>query len=171
VAGLLLYTLTINSSSSLRLGRGALIVGGRRGILSDVWRVPMGFLINGVLLLLIAAAILGVEVRQQPATAVEAGVRRYAEAVTRGDLDAAMAEIAPDQRAQWSDFVSNQLGNVYDVTGVAVRTGSVLGQPTDVTTDLDIDRAYPDQFYQASPRVPVEQVDGRWYLAAPLLAQ
>ncbi|MBV9595541.1 MAG: hypothetical protein JOZ87_01670, partial [Chloroflexi bacterium] len=58
MAGLLLYTLTINSSSSLRLGRGALIVGGRRGILSDVWRVPMGFLINGVLLLLIAAAIL-----------------------------------------------------------------------------------------------------------------
>jgi hypothetical protein len=57
------------------------------------------------------------------------------------------------------------------VTGVAVRTGSILGRPTDVTTDLDIDRAYPDQYYQASTRVPVEEVDGRWYLSAPPLAQ
>ncbi len=133
-------------------------------------RVPPGVLINGVLLLLITLAILGTEARDRPAAAVEAGVRRYAAAVSNGDYDAAMSEIAPDQRANWTDFVSNQLGNIYDVTGVAVRANSLLGQPTDVTTDLDVNRAYPDQFYQASPRVGVEQVDGRWYLAAPLLA-
>ena len=134
------------------------------------WRVPPFLLINGVLLLLIAVAILGVEARDRPAAAVEAGVRRYAQAVTDDDFDAAMAEIAPDQRAAWSDFVANQVGNIYDVTGVAVRANSLLGPPTDVTTDLDVNRPYPDQFYQASPRVDVEQVDGRWYLAAPLLA-
>jgi hypothetical protein len=127
-------------------------------------------LINGALLALLALGILGVEARDRPAAAVEAGVRRYATAVTDADYDAAMAEIAPDQRANWSDFVSNQLGNIYDVTGVAVRANSLLAPPTDVTTDLDVNRAYPDQFYQASPRVRVEQVDGRWYLAAPLLA-
>jgi hypothetical protein len=138
-----------------------------RGIVAFV---PRSVLVNGLLLLLIAVAILGVEAWQRPAGAVEAGVRRYASAVSNGDLDAAMAEIAPEQRATWRDFVANQLGNIYDVTGVAVRTGSLLGQPTDVTTDLDIDRAFPDQFYQASPRVPVEQVDGRWYLVAPPLA-
>jgi hypothetical protein len=136
-----------------------------------VWGVPRGVIVNGVLLLLVALAVLGVEASHRPAAAVEAGVRRYALAVSNGDMDAAMAEIAPEQRATWSDFVSNQLGNIYDVTGVAVRTGSILGRPTDVTTDLDIDRAYPDQYYQASPRVPVEDVDGRWYLSAPPLAQ
>jgi hypothetical protein len=138
---------------------------------SVVRRVPAGVLINGVLLLLLAVAILGVEALERPSAAVEAGVRRYASAVSNGDLEAALAEIAPEQRANSRDFVANQLGNIYDVTGVAVRTGSLLGRPTDVTTDLDIDRAFPDQFYQASPRVPVEQVDGRWYLAAPPLAE
>jgi hypothetical protein len=127
-------------------------------------------LINGGLMLLLGLAILGVEVWDRPSAAVEAGVRRYAMAVSNGDLDAALAEIAPDQRAASSDFVRNQLGNIYDVTGVAVRATSILGQPTDVTTDLDVNRAYPDQYYQAAPREPVEEVDGRWYLAAPLLA-
>jgi hypothetical protein len=35
---------------------------------------------------------------------------------------------------------------------------------------LDVDRGYPDEFYQPTTRVPVEQVDGRWYLVEPLLA-
>jgi hypothetical protein len=66
--------------------------------------------------------------------------------------------------------VRGQLGNVYDVTGIAVRAGWLLGRPIDVTTDLDINRAYEDEFYQATPRVAVAEVDGRWYLRAPLLA-
>jgi hypothetical protein len=127
-------------------------------------------LINGALIVLVGLVIVGVEVWNRPSATVEAGVRRYAMAVSNGDLDAALAEIAPDQRAGWTDFVSNQLGNIYDVTGVAVRTSSVIGPPTDITTNLDVNRAFPDQYYQAAPRERVELVDGRWYLAAPLLA-
>jgi hypothetical protein len=133
--------------------------------------VPASVLINGGLLLLIGVAILGVQVWDRPVAAVETGVRRYATAVRNADMDAAMAEIAPEHRAAWRDFVRNQLGNVYEVTGVAVRASSLLGQPTEVTADMDVNRAYPDQFYQAAPRAAVEEVDGRWYLSAPLLAQ
>jgi hypothetical protein len=122
------------------------------------------------LVVLVALAILGVEAWDRPESAVEASARRYAAAVTSSDLDGAMAEIAPSERAQWNAWVQSQLGNVYDVTGVAVRATWLLGQPTDVTVDVDINRNYPDEFYQATPRVAVEQVDGRWYLTAPLLA-
>jgi hypothetical protein len=127
--------------------------------------------INLALLGAVAVAIVGVEALDRPAATVEASVRRYAVAVSNSDFDAAMAEIAPEQRPVWSDWVRGQLGNVYDVTGIAVRSGSLLGAPTEVTTDLDINRGYTDEFYQASPRVQVEEVDGRWYLSAPLLAQ
>ena len=122
------------------------------------------------MLVVLAIAIVGIEVAQRPSAAVEASVRRYAEAVSNADLDAAMAEIAPVERPRWRDWVNSQLGNVYDVTGMAVRTGWLLGQPAEVTTDLDVNRAYPDQYYQASPRVAVEQDGGRYYMAAPLLA-
>ena len=117
--------------------------------------------------MLVGLAILVVQVWDRPVAAVETGVRRYATAVTNADMDAAMAEIAPERRAVWSDFVRN----VYDVTGVAVRANSLLGRPTEVTTDMDVNRAYADQFYQASARVTVEEIDGRWYLVVPLLAQ
>src|SRR5690348_5604622 len=126
--------------------------------------------VNAALLVLVAAAIVGVEAWDRPSSAVEASVRRYSAAVSNADLDAAMAEIAPAERPRWRDWVNGQLGNVYDVTGIAVRTTGLLGQPTEVTTDLDVNRAYPDQYYQASPRVPLEQDGGRYFLAAPLLA-
>jgi hypothetical protein len=127
-------------------------------------------LLNAALIVLIGIAIVGVEIRDRPEAAVEAGVRRYANAVANSDLDAAMAEIAPSERARWSTWVQGQLGNVYDVTGVAVHAPWLLAAPSDVTVDLDVNRAYPDEYYQASPRVGVETADGRWYLAAPLLA-
>jgi hypothetical protein len=126
--------------------------------------------LNGLLLLLVGSAIVGVQVWDRPEAAVEASVRRYASAVSAGDFDAAMAEIDPTQRNRWSEWVRSQVGNVYDVTGIAVRAGSLLGAPADVTVDLDINRGYADEFYQASPRVGVEEVDGHWYLEAPLLA-
>jgi len=135
-----------------------------------VSRVSRTLVLNAVLLAAVALAIFAVEAIDRPDSAVEASVRRYAAAVTAGDFDAAMAEIAPDQRDMWNDWVRGQLGNVYDVTGIAVRAGWLLGRPIDVTTDLDINRAYEDEFYQATPRVAVEEVDGRWYLRAPLLA-
>jgi hypothetical protein len=122
------------------------------------------------MLLLIALAIVGVEAWQRPASGVEASVRRYAAAVSSQDLDAAMAEIAPAERPRWREWVSGQLGNVYDVTGVAVRTSWLLGAPTEVTADLDVNRSDPESFYQASPHVGLESAGGRYYLAAPLLA-
>ena len=132
--------------------------------------MPRALILNVVLLAFVAVAIVSVEVVDRPVSAVEASVRRYATAVTAGDFDAAIAEIAPDQRTTWNDWVRGQLGNVYDVTGIAVRAGWLLGRPIEVTTALDVNREYADEFYQASPRTSVEQVDGRWYLRAPLLA-
>jgi hypothetical protein len=35
---------------------------------------------------------------------------------------------------------------------------------------LDVNRDNPGDFYQPTTSVPVERVDGRWYLAMPLLA-
>lgn len=126
--------------------------------------------LNLVLIAVVAVAIVGVQAGTRPAAAVEASVRRYAIAVSNGDFDAAMAEIAPDQRDRWNAWVQGQLGNVYAVTGIAVRAPSLLASPTDVTVDMDVNRGFKDEFYQATPRVNVEEVDGRWYLAAPLLA-
>jgi len=134
--------------------------------------------INGVLLALVALAVVGIQVLGRDETALEGSVRRYAAAVSTSDLDGAMAEIAPDQRATWTDWVHGQLGNVYEVRGIAVRapslvqrlTAHVPGGPTEVTAILDVNRDSPDEFYQPTPRTPVEQFEGRWYLANPLLA-
>jgi len=134
--------------------------------------------LNGLLLALILAASVGTQVLDRSGAAVEGSVRRYATAVSNSDLDAALAEIAPEHRAQWTDWVQGQLGNVYSVRGIAVRSPSVIqrvlrgvpGGPFEVTTVMDVNRDYPDEFYQPTARVPVEQVEGRWYLTEPLLA-
>ena len=134
--------------------------------------------LNGLLLVAIGLAVVGGQVLDRPEASVEASVRRYASAVSNADLDGAMAEIAPEQRATWVDWVRGQLGNVYDVRGIAVRSPAVVSRvldrvpagPFEVTAALDVNAAYPDQFYQPTTRVPVEEVDGRWYLAMPLLA-
>jgi hypothetical protein len=126
--------------------------------------------LNLFLLAAVGAAIVGVQVWDRPEAAVEGSVRRYAAAVSNSDFDAAMAEIAPSARPTWSDWVRSQLGNVYAVTGIAVRADSLLAAPSEVTVDLDINRGYADEFYQASPHVAVAEEDGHWYLAAPPLA-
>jgi hypothetical protein len=134
------------------------------------YKVPVGVLVNGALIALAALAIVGVQAADRPAASVESSVRRYAQAMSNGELDAAMAEIAPDQRAKWREWVGEQLGNVYEVRGIAVRAPSLLAPPSEVTVDLDVNREFPEEFYQPTPRVPVEAYDGRWYLAAPLLS-
>ena len=131
-----------------------------------------------VLALGVAGAIGGVQALGRDEAATEASVRRYATAISSGDADAALAEIAPDQRARWRDWVRGQLGNVYDVRGVAVRSPAVLarvleqqsGRPVEVTVVMDVNRDFPDEFYQPTPRVPIEYAAGRPFLAAPLLA-
>jgi hypothetical protein len=135
--------------------------------------------LNGLLLVGMGLAIVGIQLLDRGGAAVEGSVRRYAMAISTADLDAAMGEIAPARRVAWTDFVHAQLGNVYDVRGIAVRSASVLqrvfeGQPGgafEVTAIMDVNPDYPDDFYQPTTRVPVEEVDGHWYLAAPLLAK
>jgi hypothetical protein len=135
--------------------------------------------LNGLLLAVMGVAIVGIQLLDRSGAAVDGSVRRYAAAISTGDLDAAMAEIAPAGRAAWTDWVSTQLGNVYAVTGVAVRSPSVVqrvfggasGGPFAVTAVMDVNRDFPDDFYQPTANVSVEEVDGRWYLATPLLAK
>jgi hypothetical protein len=134
--------------------------------------------VNGVLLALVALSVVSVQVLDRAEASVEGSVRRYAAAVTNGDLDGALAEIAPDQRVNWADWVRSQLGNFYDVRGIAVRSPSVWQRvslrvpagPFEVTAILDVNREFPEDFYQPTARVPVEEFEGRWYLAKPLLA-
>jgi hypothetical protein len=136
-------------------------------------------MVIGGLLALVAISVVGIQVLDRAEASVEGSVRRYAVAVTNSDLEGALAEIAPDQRANWTDWVRSQLGNVYDVRGIAVRSPSFLQRvtqrvpagPFEVTAVLDVNRAYPEDFYQPTARVPVEEFDGRWYIAKPLLAK
>jgi hypothetical protein len=137
--------------------------------------VPRLLLLNLVLVVGLGLAIVGVQVLDRPAARVDSSVRRYAVAVSTGDLEAAVEEIAPQERGRWREWIAGQLGNIYEVRGVAVRAPSLLARaanraPSEVTVMLDVDRGYPDEFYQPTTRVPVEQVDGRWYLVEPLLA-
>jgi hypothetical protein len=135
-------------------------------------------LVNGLLLLATALGVAGVQVLGRDEAGVEASVRRYASAISNGDLEGAMAELAPPERARWQEWVRSQLRNVYDVRGIAVRSPSVLervfartpGGPFEVTVVMDVNREFPEDFYQPTTRVPVEDVGGRAYLSAPLLA-
>jgi hypothetical protein len=135
-------------------------------------------MVNGVLLLLAALTVVGVSGLDRGAASVEASVRRYSAAVSTGDRDGALAEIAPAEREAWRGWVVSQLGNIYEVRGIGVRSSSLLdrvigrtaGGPQEVTVVLDVNRGYADEFYQPTSRVPVDDVDGRWYLHQPLLA-
>jgi hypothetical protein len=134
--------------------------------------------VNAVLLLLTAGAVVLFGLVARADTAIAGSVRRYAVALSSSNLDAALAEIAPAQREAWRGWISGQLGNVYEVRGVAVRSRSLLqrawergdGTPYEVSIVLDVNRDYPTFYFQPTPRVPVEQVDGTWYLSQPPLA-
>ncbi len=135
-------------------------------------------LVNGLLLLAAATAILGVQRLNRASPAVEQAARQYAAAVNAQDLGAALDQVAPDERAAWQGWVAYQMGNRYDVRAVSVRSPSVLdrlsrhasGEPFEATIVLDVNRGVPGRFYQPTTRVPILQRDGRWYLGLPLLA-
>ena len=137
--------------------------------------------LNAVLLAMVFAAILGSQLLDRSEAAVEASVRRYADAVSSNNREAALDEIAPEARARWGEFVAEQVGNVYEVRGIAVRSPSVLDRllrraplrssPVEVTVVLDVDRTEPEAFFRSTTRVPVEEHNGRWYLSEPLLAE
>jgi hypothetical protein len=125
------------------------------------------FVVNAVLLVAVGLAVVGSSVFSRPSVAVEGMVRRYAAALTSGDVDGALSEIAPGERDRSRAWLASQVGNVYEVRGIAVR--AVRGTPFEVTVVLDVNRGYADEYYQPTTTEPVEQVDGVWYLARPLL--
>jgi hypothetical protein len=135
---------------------------------------PRLILFNALMLACIALSIGAIDVLARQQAALETSVRRYAQAIADQDLDAALQEIAPDQRDRWRDFVQNQLGNIYEVRGVAVRTPALYKRagltPFEVSVVIDVDRGFPGEFYQASRSVPLERLNGRLYLQRPLLA-
>jgi hypothetical protein len=104
-------------------------------------------------------------------------VRRYFAALEAGDVDAALAQLAPPMQTRDVAFVENGVGNRYHIAGIAVQEPSLLARlggqpagPTDVTVFLDITQAIDQVRWQAGPRIPVREIDGRWYLARPPLA-
>lgn len=134
--------------------------------------------LNGVVLTLMAAAVLSAQLQDRSSAPILASVERYAHAMAALDLPAAREEIAPAARVEWDWFLAEQLGNIYEVQSISIRSPSLLDQwlhgdppmPFEATVRLDVNRGYPDFFYQPTTRVPLRQVDGRWYLAEPLLA-
>lgn len=134
--------------------------------------------INGLLLAVTAATIGLVQLRDRSGPQIEATIHRYAAAVASSDLDSAVGELAPEERARWAPWVESQLGNRYEVRAVSVRSLSLLdqltrhasGRPFEATVAADVNRDDPAEFYQASARTAVTEDNGRWYLVAPLLA-
>lgn len=135
-------------------------------------------LANGILLLVLLAGTAWGLVLERESPRVEGVVQRYAQAVLEQDLERALAEVAPSQRERWRAWVFSQLGNIYDLKAVSVRSPSLIdrlvrrapGQPTEVTVFMDVNRGWPDFFYQPTARAGVLYEGGRPYLEAPLLA-
>jgi hypothetical protein len=135
--------------------------------------------LNAVLLVLVGVAVPGVTVVSRAEASVEALVRRYSFAVTSSSLEDVLADIAPAERETWRAWLATQLGNVYEVRGIAVRSHPLWQRalrlapagPLEVTVVLDVNRGFPGEYYQATTTQAVVQVDGVWYLQQPLLAQ
>jgi hypothetical protein len=130
--------------------------------------------LNGALIAVLLLAVGLLQLGSRSDVAVENVVRRYAAAVGARDLDGALEEIAPDSRASYREWLESQLGSEYEVRGIAVRAPSLLSragrQPFEVAAVMDVNRRFPGEFFSATARVPIEQVDGHWYLSRPLLA-
>jgi hypothetical protein len=131
-----------------------------------------------LLVLTIGVILFGVvnDLRSRP-TSVETVVRRYFTSLEAGDVEAALAALAPPVRERDIAFVENLVGNRYQIAGIAVREPSLLARlggqpagPTDVTVFLEVTQATDDTRWKAGPRVPVREINGRWYLGRPPLA-
>src|SRR5437868_1915111 len=107
-------------------------------------RLAVGMLLLALAVVGLSAMVDVVERRSSPETVV----RGYFAALQSGDVDAALAAITPEARAEWTLFVENGAFNTYRVSGVAVRQPSLLarlrgesGRPTDVTIFVEITQA------------------------------
>jgi len=121
------------------------------------------------------AALLGPlwEARQR---APEMTVRAYLAAVEHNDLDAALAQLAPDAREPERERVSIQLGNRYRVEALVLGAPSVakrlLGRSDPPAWAVVAAEIMPvaGAAWKSSSTADLVQVDGRWYPAHPLFA-
>jgi hypothetical protein len=96
----------------------------------------------------------------------------YASAVGRGDLASALQQLMPGLREGSSSFVEWQLGNRYTILESAVRTvapidralGHADGSHATVVVTMEID-GKGNPLWRTTEEMPVQLVDGRWYLA------
>lgn len=108
--------------------------------------------------------------------APEAVARAYLAAVERGDVDSALAELAPDARAARREDVVRQLGNRYRVQSLVLGAPSVvdrlLGRPRPAAWAVVAAEIAPvvGERWQSSSTADFIERDGRWYLARPLFA-
>jgi hypothetical protein len=106
----------------------------------------------------------------------ESVVHRYFAALEQDEVEGALAEIDPESRARWSDFVANGAGNSYRLEGTAIRRASlvdrVMGRstPSEATSFVHITQAVDGAEWSAGPRVPLVRRDGRWFMGRPPLA-
>lgn len=142
---------------------------GRLGLPPAWWLLALVALVVGV-----GAAV---DLTGRP-SGPEPVIRRYFAALERGDVDAALETIMPSAREASTAFVENGIANEYRIVGIAVRHPSLLARmageapgPRDATVFLDITQAVDGMRWQASPRVALVEVVGRWYLGQPPLSE
>jgi len=120
-------------------------------------------------------AIVGplVETRQR---APEGIARAYLAAVERGDLDAALATLDPDQREAQRERVALQVRNRYAIVTLVLGHPSLLdliggreSRSAWVTVLADVTTITGDR-WRSTSTAPLVERDGTWYLTRPLFA-
>jgi hypothetical protein len=114
-----------------------------------------------------------VETRQR---APEGTARAYLDAVERGDVDAALATIDPDQREGQRERVELQVRNQYAIVTLVLGRPSLLDLATGresraawVTVLADVTTITGDR-WRSTSTAPLVERDGTWYLTRPLFA-
>jgi hypothetical protein len=132
-------------------------------------------LVAALALLLTAAVVVLVGAwidRGARASGAESPMVAYASAVERGDLDGALQQLMPELRDRSRSFVAWQMGNRYSILESAVRTASLQdsllgradGKRAVVVVVMDVD-GKGNPRWRATEDLPVQMVEGRWYLA------
>lgn len=139
-----------------------------------VARRSAALLASLVLLLIAGAAVLvgAWSDRGSRSSGPEGPVTAYASAIGHADLGGALDQLLPGLRDRSSSFVQWQLGNRYNILESAVRTSSPMDQ---ILGRANVDRAIVvvtmeiegkgNPRWRTTEELPVERVDGRWYLA------
>jgi len=107
----------------------------------------------------------------------EGTLRGYLLDLQSQQLEAALAALTPREAARWRDFLEFQQFNQYELISIAVRSPSLLeslsaGTPwrgTQATLVADIVEPSGVR-WRGSTIVPMEYVDGRWFLDRPPFA-